>query len=90
MAHPDPEEIILTTWNPNYLRILHISFFFSDKMVLKENKKNVSIFFSIIYNYLPLKNDEVLYFQNSVSPLLRSVKFGWNWLSGSGEDVENV
>ena len=44
--------------------------------------------FSIFRNYLPLEKGWAIYLDNLISPhpLMLCAKFGWNWLSGSGEE----
>ena len=44
--------------------------------------------FLLFHNYLPLEKDGVLHLNNLESPSPKDAlfKFGWNWLSGSGEE----
>ena len=48
--------------------------------------------FSLIRNYLPLEKGVALYWKNLNPhyPKMLCAKFRWNWLSGSGEEDENV
>ena len=45
--------------------------------------------FSLFRNYLPLEKGRALHLKKNLNPLhprMLCAKFGWNWLSGSGEE----
>ena len=56
------------------------------------NKDALCQVWLVLENYLPLEKDVALHL-NKLDPLhqrMLCVKFSWNWLSGSGEEDENV
>ena len=51
----------------------------------------VNVFLLFQY-YLPFKESKALHLNilNPLHPMMLCARFGWNWPSGSGEEVENV
>lgn len=72
-------------------RGFHTSYSSLAKMLLRRifMKNNHKLKFK--KNYFPLKEGVTLVTNlNSLLSLILFAKFGWNWPSGSGEEVENV
>ena len=67
--------------------LVEIGLLVLEKKILKNFQ-----YFLLFCDYLPLEKSNPLDFNNLESPPLRMIcaKFGYNWPSGFGEEVENV
>ena len=79
LESPSPNDALCQVWLKLAQWFWRRSFF---------NFINLFLLFS---NYLPLKKAGSFFWTNlnPLHPRMLCAKFGWNWLSGSGEEVEN-